>query len=182
MRYKVRQRILSFRDNYDIKDETGAPRFRVVGSFLTIADKLELIDLKTGKVVNIKQKLFRLFAEYHFIVNGETIAVFKQQFKVFGSKFEITAANGDSYQTRGGVIDYNFKIASGNQVVAAISKKIIALTDSYNVDIPDELDDDHVLIMAAVIAIDQVVHDNDDGTESTNRMLLNARRTRRSRR
>ncbi len=174
MRYKVRQRILSLRDSYDISDQTGAPRFRVVGSFLTIADKLQLIDLKTGKVVNIKQKLFRLFAEYHFIVNGETVAIFKRQFKLLGTKFEITTTNGDSYQTKGGVLDYNFKIIRGNQVVAAISKKLIALTDSYNVDIPDELDDDHVLIMAAVIALDQVVHDAFDGTEATNKGLLGA--------
>ncbi len=174
MRYKVRQRILSFRDNYDIKDESGTPRFRVVGSFFTIADKLQLIDLKTGKVVSIKQKLFRLFAEYHFIVDGEIIAIFKRQFKVFGTKFEIQTTNGDSYQTKGGIFDYNFNITRGNQVVAAVSKKLIAFTDSYNVDMPDELDNDHVLIMAAVIAIDQVVHDDNDGTEATNKRLLGA--------
>ncbi len=174
MRYKVRQRILSFRDSYDIKDASGVPRFRVVGSFFTIADKLQLIDLKTGKVVNIKQKLFKLFAEYHFIVDGQTIAIFKRNFKLLGTKFEIKDVNGGIYQTRGGIFDYNFKIINGNQVVADISKKLIALTDSYTVDIPDEFDDSHVLIMAAVISIDQVVHDADDGTEATNRGVLAA--------
>ncbi len=178
MRYNVRQKILSFTDNYVIKDENNNPCFKVNGSFFTIADRLELVDLRTGRSVQIVQKLFRLFAEYHFVIDGQTVAIFKMKFKVFGTKFNITTANGDSYVTKGGVFNYNFSINRGNQMVANISKKLLAFTDSYSVDI-NAADDDHVLVMAVCIAIDQVVHDRDDGNERSFKMLGNALNNRR---
>ncbi len=172
MKYKVRQKILSFKDDYTITDENGNDRFKVVGSFFTIRDKLQVVDLQTGRVVLIRQKLFKIFAEYHFEVDGKVEAVFKKKFKMLGTKFKINTANGDEYETKGGIFNYNFSIKRGREDVAVISKKLLALTDAYYVDIkaPDE---DHALVMAVCIALDQVVHDEDDGKERSFGMLKN---------
>ncbi len=164
MRYVVRQKILSFNDDYIICDEDCIPRFKVVGSFFTIGDKLQLIDLDTGKVVHIRQKLFKLFAEYHFAVDGKLEAIFKRKFKILGTKFRISTASGDEFVTKGGILNYDFSIRKGNTEVCKISKKILALSDSYNVEIHVPKTD-HVLVMAICIVIDQVVHSGDDGKD-----------------
>ncbi len=165
MIYTVRQKILSLKDNYVIRDESGSPRFRAIGSFFTIADKLQLIDISTGKVVIIRQKLFKFFAEYYFIIDGKIEAVLKEKFKTLGAKFKITTSKGDEFVTKGGIFDYNFSIRSGANEVCRISKTVFTLADSYTVDIhaPNQ---DHVLIMAICIVLDQVVHNGKDGVFS----------------
>lgn len=47
-RYQIREKILSLRDNYYIKDELGLDVFRVRAKFLTLADKIVLEDM-SGK-------------------------------------------------------------------------------------------------------------------------------------
>ncbi len=129
--------------------------------FFTIRDKLQLIDLDTGKVVHITQKLFKFFAEYHFVIDGKLEAIFKGQFRTFGTQFRISTASGDEFVTKGGTLNYDFSIRKKNTEVCKISKKILTLSDSYTVDIHVPKTD-HVLVMAICIAIDQVVHRGDD--------------------
>jgi uncharacterized protein YxjI len=52
----------------------------------------------------------------------------------------------------------NFNILRDGRQVAEVSKRWFAWSDTYGVDISDE--EDPVFILALVIVIDQVIHDN----------------------
>src|SRR5205085_2369303 len=64
MRYVMRQKIFALHDDFIIKDETGAHRFKVDGKVFTIGNKLSFQELNGGELAFIKQKLLSLSAKY----------------------------------------------------------------------------------------------------------------------
>ena len=157
MQYKIRQKIFSFGDNFTIKDDRDQDRYIVRGKVFAIGDKLKIEDLQGNEQVYIEQKVFRLLPEYNIYSSGKHLATVKKELTFLKPRFNIKSVMGN-FQIRGDFLGHDFKILKNNHVVASLSKKWLSFSDTYMVEISD--DEDQAFMLALVIVIDQVLHDD----------------------
>lgn len=157
MRYLMRERILSWGDDFTIKDEEGREAFYVDGKVFSFGDKLSFKDMRGQEVAVIDQQLLSLGSRYEIIRGGKTVAVVKKHlFTLFRARFTVDVPGPDDLEAQGNFLDHEYTFERGGREVARVSKKWFSLADTYAIDIDDGEDD--VLIIASAIVIDLVSH------------------------
>lgn len=155
MRYLVKQKILSVGDSFTIKDENQVDKYVVKGKVISVGGKLKFCDMAGNELLRIEQKLLKLLPEYHIYYNGQDVATVKKAFTFLTAKFNIQSTKGN-YTIDGNFFKWDYKINRDGKPAAIVSKKVVALSDSYSIDITEGEDD--VFMLALVIIIDQVLH------------------------
>jgi uncharacterized protein YxjI len=157
MRYIMRERILSWGDDFTIKDADGHDAYCVDGKVFSFGDKLSFRDMRGNELAQIDQKLLSIGPQYEIIRGGRTIAVVKKHlFTLFRARFTVDVPGPDDLEAKGNFLDHEYAFERGGREVARGSKKWFRLADTYAVDI-DQGEDD-VLILASAVVIDLVSH------------------------
>jgi uncharacterized protein YxjI len=160
MRYQMRQRMWSFADNFDIKDEMGNTVYQVKGKVFSWGDKLSMQDRNGQEVAYIAQKLLSLRPQYTIYRNGEAFAEVRKDFlSLFRDKFTLDVPGPNDYRITGSILDYEYTFERQGRVVAQISKRFFSFRDIYGIDIVEGEDD--VAILATCVVIDMVAHNDD---------------------
>ena len=156
--YKMREKMFSIGDDFWIETGDGQRAFKVDGKALRIRETLVMEDLAGREVATIKEKLVSIRDVMTIERDGETIATIKKaMFTPLRERFELEGTNGLKYDIKGRITDHQYNFERDGQQVAEVSKKWFRIRDSYGVEIgPNE---DVALILAAVVAIDQMTHD-----------------------
>jgi uncharacterized protein YxjI len=157
MRYELRQKLISFGDDYIVRDEQGRDVFFVDGKVFTIGQKLSFQDMTGRELVYIRQRLLAWGPTYQIERNGEVIAeVRKHVFTLLYCKFTVDVPGPDDLEATGSLFDYEYEFRRGDRTVATVSKRWVTLTDAYGVDVAPGEDD--VLILASSVVIDLACH------------------------
>lgn|SRR5687768_2358686 len=157
MRYIMRERILSWGDDFTIRNENGEDVYYVDGKVLSFGDKLTFKDAHGNQVALIDQKLLAIGPQYEIIRGGKTVAVVKKQlFTLFRARFTIDVPGPDDLEAKGDFIDHEYSFERSGRQVARVSKKWFSFSDTYGIDIDDQEDD--VLVLASAVVIDLVSH------------------------
>ena len=153
----MRQRILSWGDDFAIRNADGEDAYYVDGKVFSFGDKLSFRDAKGNEAALIDQKLLALGPQYEIIRGGKTVAVVKKHlFTLLRARFTIDVPGPDDLEARGNFLDHEYTFDRAGREVARVSKKWFSLTDTYGIDIDDQEDD--VLILASAVVIDLVSH------------------------
>jgi uncharacterized protein YxjI len=157
VRYLMRERILSWGDDFTIKDADGRDVFYVDGRVFSFGDKLTFKDSSGSEVALIDQKLLSIGPQYEIIRGGKTVAVVKKHlFTLFRARFTVDVPGPDDLEATGNFLAHEYSFERGGREVARVSKKWFSLADTYAVDIDEGQDD--VLILASAVVIDLVSH------------------------
>lgn len=157
MKYQIKEKIFSFGDNFSIKDEFGNEVFFVKGKVFSLGNKLRIEDLNGNEIVYIEQKLMKLLPEYNIYLFDRYAARVKKEFSFFKPKFFIESDMGH-YSMEGDFLARNFQILKNDIPIAVVSKEFFSFSDTYGVDISDN--ENQAFILALIIVIDQVFHDD----------------------
>lgn len=157
MKYKIRQKIFSFGDNFTIKNEFEEDCYIVKGKVFSFGDKLKIYDMQENELIAIRQQVFRLLPEYYLFKDEVQLAKVKKAFTLFKHRFSIESTLGQ-FEMQGNFLAHEFSILKNNMVVASVNKKWFSLGDSYMVDIDDK--EDQAFMLAMIIVIDQAIHDS----------------------
>jgi len=161
VRYVLRQKLLSWGDDYIIKDEAGHELFFVDGKAFSLGGQLSFQDMEGRELAFIKQKLFKLSPTYEIHRSGTLAAVVKQElFALIHHRFTVDVPGPDDLEAKGDFLDHEYVFTRGGREVATVSKRWFALADTYGVDVAGGEDD--VLILASAVVVDQACH-RDDG-------------------
>lgn len=161
MRYVMKQKLLSWGDDFTIKDADGVDRYFVDGKVFTIGDKLSFQDMNGRELARIEQKVLSLVRQYRIYRGSDLIATVKKKpFTFFRDVFELEDAAPGDLDATGDFFDFEYEFTRDGRTVARVSKKFFSCTDTYGVDIAESEDD--VLILAATVVIDQCCHDDKD--------------------
>ena len=162
MRYLMREHILSWGDDFTIKDADGRPAYHVDGKVFSWGDKLTFKDAAGTEVARINQKMLSLGAQYEVVRDGRTAAVVKKHlFTLLRTRFTVDVPGPDDLEAQGNFLAHEYTFERGGREVARVSKKWFSLADTYAVDIDPGEDD--VLILAAAVVIDLVSHPDGKG-------------------
>jgi uncharacterized protein YxjI len=157
VRYMMRERILSWGDDFTIRNADGEDVFYVDGKVLSFGDKLIFKDPDGQEVARVDQKLLSIGPQYEIVRDGRTIAVVKKHlFTLFRARFTVDVPGPDDLEASGDFLGHEYLFERGGREVARASKKWFSLADSYAIDIDPGEDD--VLILAAAVVIDLVSH------------------------
>ena len=157
MRYLMRERILSWGDDFTIRNADGEDVYHVDGKVFSVGDKLTLRNMQGEELAFIDQKLLSLGRQYEIIRGGRTVAVVKKHmFTLFRARFTVDVPGPDDLEARGDFLDHEYTFERGGREVARVSKQWFSLSDTYGIDIDDG--EDEVLILASAIVIDLVSH------------------------
>lgn len=163
MRYLMREKILSWGDDFRIRNADGEDMYFVDGKVFSFGDKLSFRDMQGNEVAAIDQQLLSLSKRYEIIRGGRTAAVVKKQmFTLFRARFTVDVPGPDDLEAKGNFLDHEYTFERSGSEVARVSKKFFSLADTYAIDINDGEDD--VLILASAVVIDLVSHpDQENG-------------------
>jgi uncharacterized protein YxjI len=157
MRYIMRERILSWGDDFTIRDADGHDAYYVDGKVFSFGDKLSFKDPNGNVVAVIDQKLLSLGSQYEIIRGGVTAAVVKKHlFTLFRARFTVDVPGPDDLEAKGDFLDHEYAFERAGREVARVSKRWFSFSDTYGIDIDD--DQDAVLILASAVVIDLVSH------------------------
>ena len=157
MDFYITQKVFSIGDKFSIKDVSGNDMFSVEGKVFSFGKKLRIYDMDNNEIVYIEQKLFKLLPEYSIYLNGNYTAKVKKEFTFFSNKFNIESDMGN-YEIEGDFFAHDFSIVKNGSTIAGINKKWLSWGDTYEISIDDR--ENYSFILAMVIVIDQVLHDN----------------------
>jgi uncharacterized protein YxjI len=153
----MRQRILSWGDDFSIKDADGQPVYYVDGKVLSFGNKLSIQDRSGAELARINQKLLSIGPQYEIVRGGETVAIVKKHlFTPFRARFTVDVPGPADLEAQGDFLDREYVFERSGRVIARVSKKWFSLADTYAVDIENGEDD--VLVLAAAVVIDLVSH------------------------
>ncbi|CAM2882393.1 LURP-one-related/scramblase family protein [Erysipelothrix tonsillarum] len=149
MKLYIKQRVFSFRDRFDVKDQHGTTQFQVQGSLLSIGRKFTIYDVSNHPVARVKQKPFRFLSKY-ILETPDHQAALNQKFTFFKMKF--TLHNLD-WQLNGNITGHNYTVDSRSHGrIMTLSKKWFSWGDSYELDIHN--DTDTLMCLCIAIAVD----------------------------
>lgn len=158
MRYVMKQKWLSFGDDFRIQDERGRDVYYVDGRALSLGDKLSFQDMEENELAFIRQRLLAWGPTYEILRDGKVVAqVKKELFTFFRCKFEVDVPGPDDLEAVGDFWDHEYQFERRGDVVASVSKRWFSWTDTYGIEVADGEDD--VVVLASAVVIDLVCHD-----------------------
>jgi len=157
MRYILKQKLLSWGDDFFIRDENERDVYFVDGKALSIGDQLSFQDLEGNELAFIKQKVLAWGRTYELYRNGVVVAVVKKElFAPFHHTFYVDVPGPDDLKAEGNFLDREYTFTRGDKTVATVSKQWFTFADTYGVDIEDGEDD--ILILASAVIVDMSCH------------------------
>jgi len=152
MSYLMRQKFLSWGEEYRIKDDTGQDVFLVKGKFFTVKKKLSFQDMQENELAVIQQKSISWSIIYEIYRDSKVYATMSESFfTLIGREFTVDIPGADDLKIKGNLSGYKYTFERASGVVATVSKKWASLANTYGVDIiPGE---DDILILACTVAI-----------------------------
>lgn len=154
-RYVMRERLISFGDDFYIDNADGLRCFWVDGKALRIRQTIMFKDVQGIEYYKVQDKVARvrdtMEIEYAH-QSGHAAVVKKALISPIRHRFDIKIPDGEDLDAKGNIANHEYKIHRGDAVIAEISKKWIRVRETYTVDItPGE---NVLLILAITTAID----------------------------
>lgn len=157
MRYLMKEKILSWGDDFKIRDENGRDVFYVDGKVLSFGDKLSFQDTDGNELALIDQKLLSIGPTYEIYRGGQLAAVVKKKlFTLFRARFSVDVPGPNDLEAQGDFINKDYTFTRGRREVARVSKKWFRISDTYGIEVAPGEDD--VLILASAVVIDLCMH------------------------
>ncbi len=153
MRYVIREKFFRITEDSVIHVEDGAPIYQVKGKLFSLHHTLVLSDLAGNELATVEKQIISLTPKFHITRHGvEAATVRKKLISPFVDRFTVDIPGPNDLHVTGSIFEHNFKIECNGAVIATVSKRWVALTDTYGVETAPGADD--ILILAVVLAID----------------------------
>ena len=157
MKYYMKSRFFSLKEDFWIKNEYGEDTFFVDKKFLSLGLQFDMI--KNNEILySVKEKLLTFLSNYEIYNSMEVVAKVNQKLTFMRDKIKVDSKYGE-FTIQGNLFDYSYRIYKDNIVVAKIEKELFAFTDNYEVDIDFE---DEAFILTLVVIIDNIIDKQKD--------------------
>ncbi len=154
-RYRMRQKLVSFGDDYWIENAEGQRVYFVDGKAFRLREHLAFKDTRGNELASIQERVMPVKDTYSIYRNGGVLATVKKALITpLRQRFDIHVAGGENMEAQGNILDHEYEIQAGRHRVAEVSKKWFRVADTYGVEIAPGNDD--VLILACTAVIDMM--------------------------
>jgi uncharacterized protein YxjI len=158
IRYQMRQKLVSFGDDFYIENEARQRVFKVDGKVLRVRDTLQFKDLQGNVLCQIQERLLHIkdVMAIEDAQGNEIAQVKKALITPLRDRWTVKIRNGPDLEVQGNILDHEYEIKEGRRKVAQVSKKWFRVRDTYGVEISPDQED--VVILALTVALDNMAH------------------------
>lgn len=150
MELRIKQRVFSWTDTYDVYDETGEARYYVEAEFLTLGHQIHVYDKRSGRELgSIHQRLLTFLPAFEIVIDGQVRGTVSREFSFFVPRYNVDFRGWD---VEGDVMHWDYRVTQGNRQVMTISKELFRWGDTYVLRYDSPADEMPGLLL--VIAID----------------------------
>jgi uncharacterized protein YxjI len=157
-RYQMREKLVSFGDDFWIENDRGERVFKVNGKMMRVRGTLEFENTEGKVKAQIQERMLRA-KDSMAIEDGKghkAAEVKRALITPIRERWVVRIADGPDLEVQGDLLAHEYKIGDGKHKVAKVSKKWFRIRDSYGVQI--EPDQNDAVILAVTVAIDAMVH------------------------
>lgn len=157
-RYRMRQKLVAFGDDFWIENESGQRTFKVDGKMLRVRDTLFFEDTQGKTLCKIQERLVRV-KDTKTIEgpNDETLAVVRKALITpVRDRWTVKIGDGPDLEVQGNILGLEYTIGDGSRKIAEVSRKWFRVADTYGVQIEPSQND--IVILAVTVAIDMMAH------------------------
>jgi uncharacterized protein YxjI len=158
MRYVMKEKFLSWGNDFTIQDDAGRDAFFVDGKVFSLGDQLSFQDMQGNELAFIKEKVFTWGKTYEINRSGTLAAVVKKHIFTFQHcRFTVDVPGPNDLEATGDFLDHEYRFTRGDREVASVSKRWFTWSDTYGIDVADG--EDTVLVLAGAVVIDLACHE-----------------------
>ena len=150
-KFRMREKLMSFGDDYWIEDDDGNKVFKVNGKAVRLRDTFILQDASGNELAKIQEKALTI-RDKMTIERGNTTAVVRKRLLGIRDHYIIEVEGGDDLKAHGNIVDHEYEIERDGDTVASVSKKWFRVRDTYGVQLGE--DQDVALILAITVCVD----------------------------
>jgi uncharacterized protein YxjI len=157
-RYQMREKLVSFGDDFWIENDRGERAFKVNGKMMRVRGTLEFENTEGKVKAQIQERMLRA-KDSMAIEDGKghkAAEVKRALITPIRERWVVKIADGPDLEVQGDLLAHEYRIGEGKHKVAKVSKKWFRIRDSYGVQI--EPDQNDAVILAVTVAIDAMVH------------------------
>jgi uncharacterized protein YxjI len=132
MRLYMKQKVFSWRDLFEIRDEADRARWYAHGEIFSWGRKLHVYDADGREVAFIRAKVVSFLSRYFIETGGETHMLVKE-FTILRPRFRL---EGSKWSIEGDFFAHEYRISDGPETVMSMSKRWLTWGDTYEMDIP----------------------------------------------
>ncbi|CDO04758.1 hypothetical protein BN988_03325 [Oceanobacillus picturae] len=158
----IKQKVMSFKDKFTIKDQQENDAYYVEGSFMKIPKTFSILNTAGTEVALITKKVMSFLPKFYVEVNGQEVLTINKAFSLLKARYSIDAAG---IEVHGNWWDMNFEVFQYGEAVGKVNKEWFTWGDSYKVQVLNE--EMETIIIALVIAIDCVKADQASSPPAT---------------
>ena len=140
MELRIKQRVFSWSDTYDVYDESGEPRYYVEAELFAFGHQILVYDKRSGQEVgSIHQKLFTFLPQFEIVINGRTVGTIQKELSFLAPRYHVDFRGWD---VGGDLMGWDYEVFRNEQVVLSVSKELFTWGDTYVLrynDIGDEI-------------------------------------------
>ena len=161
MRYAVKEKLFSIGGDFWITDEAGSKAFFVDGKVLRLRQTLEIQDPAGRVLVTVRKKLIAMHESMEIEKDGALAATVRRALiSPLHHRSTVDLADGSQLDVTGSILDKEFEITAGGEVLARISRAWFRARDTYGVEVAPGQDD--VLFLAIAVALDRIRRDDQE--------------------
>ena len=168
--YMMREKLLTFGDDYEIKKAShrrgghvGHTAYYVDAKVLRVRDTIKLRESKHGKVLYKTQERKMRVRDAMTIEDddGRKIAELKKRkVGVVRDNFVVKVRGDRDWQVHGSILEHDFKIKEGGKTIVTVHKNwVTPIKDAYFIDIDEDCDDTALALMV-VIGLEHMTNDD----------------------
>ena len=126
---RIRQRVFSWTDSYDVFDENGNAKYFVSAQMFSLGHQIHVYDKSTGREVgSIHQRLLTFLPKFDIVINGRNVGSVSKQLSLFVPRYEV---DFQGWEASGDFLGWNYTVRDGCTEVMSISKELLSWGDTY---------------------------------------------------
>jgi uncharacterized protein YxjI len=155
-RYRMRQKLVSFGDDYWIENALGQRVFFVDGKSFRLREHLGFKDMLGNELLAIQERIMRIKDTYGIYRKRNMFATVKKVLITpLHQRFDVHVAGAENMEVEGNTYDHEYEIHEGRKFTAEVSKKWFHEADTYGVDVVPGAND--ILILAITVIVDMMI-------------------------
>lgn len=138
-KYYFKEKLFKIIDHYPILDDNGKKEFFVDQKIKLIGYKVEVSDKNHEEIFSIDRAFKPFLPTYRvdFTDKDKASMKIKANLSIFRKSIDVIMDN-DRINLSGNFLDYEFKIRYKGETIGEVTKKILSLTDKYELTVFDE--------------------------------------------
>ena len=153
--FQLRRQLFAVGEDFWIRNAQGQNVYRLDGKVLALTQTFALEDVNGNEVARMHREMLTLRRTMDIERGGQVVATVKKAFiNLLGQSYTVDIAGDGELHAQGDILNHEFQVNAGEEVVATISKQWFAAEFMYGIAIAPGQDE--VLLLCCAVAIDEM--------------------------